>query len=132
MFAVSAAVVLLVGVLILVGILHRRRSDLHSAEPRWSHGLIFGGGVIFPLLVLTVLWVWSLHDMAALSQPSAPRQLTVDVIGHQWWWEVRYPQQGIVTANDIHIPVGQPVRIRLTTKHALHSLWVPPLTGQTD
>src|SRR6266550_255191 len=60
MFAVSAAVVL------LVGVLHRRRSDLHSAEPRWSHGLIFGGGVIFPLLVLTVLWVWSLHDMAAL------------------------------------------------------------------
>src|SRR5207247_1920857 len=82
--------------------------------------------------VLTVLWVWSLHDMAALSQPSAPSQLTVDVIGHQWWWEVRYPQQGIVTANDIHIPVGQPVRIQLTTKDVLHSFWVPQLTGKTD
>jgi cytochrome c oxidase subunit 2 len=132
MFAVSAAVVLLVGVLILVGIVRRRRSDPTSVEPRWSHGLVFGGGVAFPLVVLTVLWVWSLHDMAALSQPSAPRQLSVDVIGHQWWWEVRYPQQGIVTANDIHIPVGQPVRIRLTTKDVLHSFWVPQLNGKTD
>jgi cytochrome c oxidase subunit II len=132
MFAVSAAVVLVVGGLILVGVLRRRRSGPPSEEPGWSHGLILGGGVVFPLVVLTVLWVWSLHDMAALSQPSTAGRLSVDVIGHQWWWEVRYPQQGIVTANDIHIPVGQPVQVRLTTNDVLHSFWVPQLTGKTD
>jgi cytochrome c oxidase subunit 2 len=132
MFAVSTAVVLLVGVLILVGVLRRRRSGPPTGEPRWSRGLIFGGGVVFPLVVLTVLWVWSLHDMAALSQPSTANRLSIDVVGHQWWWEVRYPQQGIITANDIHIPVGHAVQVRLTTNDVLHSFWVPQLTGKTD
>jgi cytochrome c oxidase subunit II len=132
MFAVASAVVLFVGVLIVVGVLRRRRSDPASDEPRWSLGLLFGGGVAFPIVILTVLWVWSLHDMAALSQPAGDPALTIDVVGHQWWWEVRYPRQGIVTANDIHIPVGQPVSMRLTTNDVLHSFWVPQLTGKTD
>jgi cytochrome c oxidase subunit 2 len=132
MFAVATAVVVFVTILILVGVLRRRRSSQAEDEPRWSLGLLFGGGVVFPIVVLTVVWVWSLHDMAALSQPARPGQLSIDVVGHQWWWEVRYPQQGIVTANDIHIPVGQPVRLQLTTNDVLHSFWVPQLTGKTD
>ena len=58
--------------------------------------------------------------------------LTVDVIGHRWWWEVRYPSRGIVTANDVHVPVGQPVRIVLTSVDVNHSFWVPQLTCKTD
>jgi cytochrome c oxidase subunit 2 len=88
--------------------------------------------VIFPLIVLTVLWVWTLHDMSALSQPLGAGSLTIDVIGHQWWWEVRYQQQGIVTANDIRIPAGQSIRLRLTTDDVIHSFWVPQLTGKID
>ena len=87
--------------------------------------------MVFPLVVLAALWVLVLHDIGALSDPGTQR-LTVDVIGHQWWWEVRYPQQGVVTANDVHIPVGQPVELRLSTADVLHSFWVPELTGKTD
>jgi cytochrome c oxidase subunit 2 len=87
--------------------------------------------VVFPVVVLTALWVLVLEDMRALSQP-AQHTLTVDVVGHQWWWEVRYPEQRIVTANEVHIPSGQPVLIRLTTDDVIHSFWVPQLTGKLD
>jgi cytochrome c oxidase subunit II len=70
--------------------------------------------------------------MAALSHPAASGGITVEVIGHRWWWEVRYPDRGIVTANEVRIPVGEPVLVRLTTQDVLHSFWVPELTGKTD
>jgi cytochrome c oxidase subunit 2 len=58
--------------------------------------------------------------------------LTIEVIGHQWWWEVRYPEQQLVTANEIHIPVGQPVTLKLTSADVIHSFWVPELHGKRD
>jgi cytochrome c oxidase subunit II len=136
MFIVSSVVVVVVGALILVAMARRRRSEPPAEEPRWSHRLLFGGGVAVPLVVLSVLWVWTLHDLSALSEPigsgPTPGSLTIDVVGHQWWWEVRYPNEGIVTANDIHIPAGQPVHLRLTTVDVIHSYWVPQLTGKID
>jgi cytochrome c oxidase subunit II len=132
MFIVSTVVVLVVGALLLYAVVRRGRRGGPSEEPGWARGMMFGGGVAFPIVVLTVLWVWTLRDMAALSQPAGPSVLTIEVIGHQWWWEVRYPREGIVSANDIHIPVGERVEIRLTTKDVLHSFWVPQLTAKTD
>jgi cytochrome c oxidase subunit 2 len=63
--------------------------------------------------------------------------MRLEVIGHQWWWEVNYdnekdPSQTFTTANEIHIPVGQPVRIAVTSTDVIHSFWVPKLTGKTD
>lgn len=58
--------------------------------------------------------------------------MTVQVSGHQWWWEVRYPQQGFATANEIHIPVGQPIRLELTSADVVHNFWVPELHGKID
>ena len=130
MFGVATFVVLLVGGLVFTAIVRRRAPDPRLSPP-WARRLIYGGGVVFPLVVLAALWVLVLHDIGALSDPGTQR-LTVDVIGHQWWWEVRYPQQGVVTANDVHIPVGQPVELRLSTADVLHSFWVPELTGKTD
>ena len=132
MFTVSTVVVLVVGALLLYAVIRRRRRGGPSEEPSWAYGMMFGGGVAFPIVILTVLWVWTLRDMAALSQPAGPAAVTIDVIGHQWWWEVRYQQERIITANDIHIPVGRRVEIRLTTKDVLHSFWVPQLTAKTD
>lgn len=135
MFGVSAAVVAFVTALIFVGLRPRRRpvpSETFARTPRWVRRLVLGGGVVFPVIVLSVLWVLTLRDMRALSQPAGPTELTIDVIGHQWWWEVRYPQQQIVTANDIHIPAGRTVHLVLTTQDVLHSFWVPELTGKTD
>ena len=73
----------------------------------------------------------SLTDLGALC--GTPEDaLTIRVVGHMWWWEVRYPDQGIVTANEIHIPAGQPVRLELTSADVIHSFWVPRLNGKRD
>jgi cytochrome c oxidase subunit 2 len=139
MFWISLAVVLFVGALLVFGMFRRRRSDRPATDPhgvtsprRWEGRLLLFGGVLGPLIVLAVLWLVTLRDVNFLAAPLRSNALTVDVIGRLWWWEVRYPQQGIVTANEIHIPVGQPVRLRLTSNGVIHSFWVPELAGKTD
>lgn len=95
--------------------------------------LIVGGGVIFPTVVLTVLLIYGVQiDYPLLADGSDP--LEVEVTGHQWWWEVRYPGEGreAVTANELHIPVGRTVRIRLRSGDVIHSFWVPRLAGKQD
>ncbi|HEX9311449.1 MAG TPA: cytochrome C oxidase subunit II, partial [Actinomycetota bacterium] len=86
MFSVSAAVVVFVGAVILVGILpRRRRRHLDTdATPTWAKNLVVGGGVVFPVVVLSVLWVLTLHDMQALSSPPGRARLEVIVEGYQW------------------------------------------------
>jgi len=128
-------VVVLVTVLIFVGIRPRRAGEPadRRPDPRWSMRLIVVGGVVFPLIVLTVLWVLTLHDMAANSEPGRPTAFTVQVIGYQWWWEIRYPNFGnFATANEIHVPVGRPIRLVLETKDVNHSFWVPQVMGKMD
>ena len=132
MFAVSAFVVVLVGALLLLGIVpSRRRRHRPRETPTWAWRTVLFGGVVFPIFVLVALWVLTLRDIRAISAPRAGA-LTVAVTGHDWWWEVRYPTQNILTANDIHIPTGQPVKVLLTTNDVLHSFWVPQLAGKTD
>lgn len=58
--------------------------------------------------------------------------LAVEVVGHQWWWEVRYPDDRVVTANEVHIPTGTLVRLSVTSLDVIHSFWVPQLTGKVD
>jgi cytochrome c oxidase subunit 2 len=58
--------------------------------------------------------------------------VTVEVIGHQFWWEIRYPDSGVVTANEITIPAGEPVRLLLRSADVIHSFWVPQLHGKMD
>jgi cytochrome c oxidase subunit 2 len=79
-----------------------------------------------------VVFVVMLHDMAALSAAGRDPTLTVEVTGHDWWWEVRYPDRHVTTANEIHILVGQPVRLVLRSADVIHSFWVPQLAAKTD
>jgi cytochrome c oxidase subunit 2 len=70
--------------------------------------------------------------MRSLAEPDHPADITVQVTGHQWWWEISYPNDGVVTANEIHIPVGKAVEIELTSDDVIHSFWVPNLTSKRD
>lgn len=88
-------------------------------------------GIGFTSLVLVLLFGLNIATMAA-NNASGPPQVVIDVIGRQWWWEVQYPEYGFETANEIHIPVGEPALIRLTTKDVIHSFWVPELSGKLD
>jgi cytochrome c oxidase subunit II len=94
--------------------------------------LVVGGGLIAPAVVLVVLLVADLKTLVAVAAPAGSADLNLEVVAHQWWWEVRYPDQNISTANEIHVPSGATVVIRLSSVDVIHSLWVPRLAGKTD
>lgn len=118
--------------------LWRKRPDLEGGEQsgevvrRRSRRIVVGGGIIFPAVVLTVVFGFTLSTLANLNGMEDGEALVVEVVGHQWWWEVGYPNEGFVTANEIHIPVGEPVQFRLGTADVIHSFWVPALHGKMD
>jgi len=80
---------------------------------------------VIPLVIVAVLFALSARTMG-ISDPRPPPKPDIVVIGHQWWWEARY-SSGAVTANEIHIPVGKPVALRLDAADVLHEFWVPEL-----
>ena len=109
-----------------------RRRTVDGGPPVSDTTFIVIGGIVVPSVILLVLVVATIRTGAALSAPTEPAALRVEVIGHQFWWEVRYPDDGVVTANEIHIPTGQSVEILLTSPGVIHSFWVPPLHGKQD
>jgi cytochrome c oxidase subunit 2 len=141
MLAIASAVCLLVVAALFFSAVRRNpgviTADLRTgpvpAHPLWIKGTtwIVGGGIIFPLVVLTSLFVVELGVLNA-TPTSASGDLTIQVVGHQWWWEVRYPQLGIITANEIHIPTGKNVDLQLTTADVIHSFWVPEVAPKLD
>lgn len=138
---ISIAVVVIVTVLVLVGVIVRRKPGAASAalEPARRRGeglkwIYYGVGL--SSLVLFGSLVWTVEVLAKVNSPGSDTVLTVEVTGRQWWWQVRYldddPQKVFVTANEIHIPVGRPVRVKLVGADVIHSFWVPKLSGKTD
>jgi cytochrome c oxidase subunit 2 len=126
-----------VGVFVIVlaglgwALLRRRRAG--EVSGRDATRFVVWAGAVVPFVVLTGTYAVGLDDMSALSQPAKDKlAVTVEVTGHQWWWEVHYPATGAVTANEIHVPVGSAVRLRLRTADVLHSFWVPQLMPKTD
>lgn len=102
-------------------------------RPNAGNTVVLTWGVGFTALVLVVLFGLNIGTMRANNDVSARGAgLVIDVIGHQFWWEIKYEEQGFETANEIRIPVGQPVTLRLVTKDVIHSFWVPELGGKLD
>jgi cytochrome c oxidase subunit II len=101
---------------------------------RAATGVVIGAGVVLPIVLLIALFVYS--DLFAMKATGAPAkgstQLTVDVTGHQWWWEVTYPGSTAVTANEIHIPVNTRVAVVARTADVIHSFWIPQLNRKID
>jgi cytochrome c oxidase subunit 2 len=130
LFWIALAVFVLVSLLIVVALVRRRGSDVVPRR-RGGEWMVVAGGVVLPALVLSAVWGVGLRDMSLLGNDRGD-DLTVQVIGHEWWWEVRYPAEGVVTANEIHVPAGQRVRFELSTADVIHSFWVPQLGPKTD
>ena len=128
MVLVICGVILLI-VAGMVGVsLIRFRHRPDAGEPRPYFGnrkleLIWTTG---PTLIIILLFVLTARGMRQ-SDPPANQQPDLIVIGHQWWWEVRYPQTGVVTANEIHIPVGRKWLVHLESADVIHDFWVPAL-----
>jgi cytochrome c oxidase subunit II len=111
----------------------RVRPEAHGY--RQSQFLIIGGGAVIPTIVLTVLLIYGLVPIPALVAPAPVGSLKVAISGEQWWWRVRYlPADGnaVELANEIRLPVGEPVEFRFESPDVIHSFWVPSLAGKMD
>lgn len=138
---ISVMVILLITLLLLGGLFHRRQlraaGDDQLAVDREGGGmkwLYVGTGI--STVVLIFCMGWTLVTSATVTHPMSTPALTVQVSATQWWWGLRYqsddPSRIFTTANEIHIPVGQPVRFELASVDVIHSFWVPQLGGKMD
>lgn len=121
--------VVVIAMAVFAAIFRRRTGKVRTGEAR---GFVIAFGVVVPAIVLAATFALSVGSIAADSQPKTAPKLTVEVTGHQWWWEVRYAGTTAVTANEIHIPVGRPVRLQLRSADVIHSFWVPQLMPKMD
>ena len=107
--------------------------DPHPGErPAWF--VVVGMGVVFPLVVIVALFIagnWAIINVTQAPAASSTA-MTVDAIGHQWYWEFRYPGTKAVTADELHIPVDTRVNLVATTADVIHSFWVPALNRKVD
>ena len=117
---------------------HRREAALRPTpeQDRRRTRMILLFGAALPALILVPLLFWTFGTLAAIDPRARPVDFVVDVVGKQWWWEIRYrdtvPGRTFTTANELHIPVGKRVELRLTSTDVIHSFWVPELQGKTD
>lgn len=128
----SAVYVAVMGYLLLALYRRRQQTTHDTVASGGSIRTVIWGGIVMPALILLIVYGFTVRTLWALTARPAADELVVDVIGHQWWWEVRYPNQSLITANELYIPVGQPVRIQLTSADVIHSFWVPELHGKLD
>jgi cytochrome c oxidase subunit 2 len=137
MFAIACGVYVIVAGFIVRAILHKPDpsalvdADEAPATRRFDDRMIVWGGVIVPVLILAVLGVVTVTTTNALRKPEADA-LRIDVVGKRWWWEVTYPAAHFTTADELHLPAGRPIEIRLTSDNVIHSFWVPQLAGKVD
>lgn len=128
----TAVLVLVMGFLLLALWRPRRAAAAEATAVRRGSRIILWAGIITPTAILLVVFVATLWTLRALATPARADELTIHVIGQRWWWEVQYPAQQFATANEIHIPAGQPVRLVLSSSNVIHSFWAPELQGKID
>lgn len=130
---VSAIIFLLVTVLVLYCV-WRFRGLPGAAEPRqlFGHKRLEIVWTVIPFLVLVYLFVLTLRAMNASDPPVPNENPDIIIIGHQFWWEVRYPKSGIVTANEIHLPTGHKLLFQVQAADVIHSFWIPQLGRKMD
>ncbi len=119
---------------VLAWVLARFRATPGAPLPAQTRGhtLLEIAWTIAPALVLLVISIPTLHVIFRTQAAPPAEALEVTVLGHQWWWEFRYPTLGIETANELHLPAGRPAALRLEGPDVIHSFWVPQLGGKRD
>jgi cytochrome c oxidase subunit II len=120
--------------LLLIYVMIRYRRRPNDAEPEHVHGntKLELTWTILPAFVLAIIAVPTVQQIWKYQSGAPANALQIDVIGHQWWWEFRYPEQNITTANELYIPTGRPVNFTLQSRDVIHSFWIPQLGGKRD
>ncbi len=121
------------GVLVYFIFKYRRKAGDTTLPPQ-IHGnnRLEIAWTILPVFILAAIAIPTYRTIADHKDPPEGDALKVEVIGHQWWWEFRYPDLGVVTANEMHIPINKTVVVDLESQDVIHSFWIPKLAGKTD
>ncbi len=139
--AICATIFLIVvGLLVYAIVRFRHRPGDEASEPPQIYGSnqIETAWTVLPILIVFVLILVTSRTIADIqNRKAAPGAVQATVVGHQWWWEIRYPELGIVTANELHVPASdnsrrQPTFLKLQSADVAHSFWIPQLAGKTD
>ena len=138
--AITGGIFVTVGGLIAYAVIRFRSREGDTAEPPQIYGSVQVelAWTVIPILIVVVLFLTTARIIFAVQDAPKPKSaLDVTVVGHQFWWEFRYPKLGIVTANELHVPLSTPDHpaptfLHLLSADVIHSFWVPQLTGKTD
>lgn len=136
LLSIASIVVLVVTGLVIVGVYRPRNEAANVMRTAGGVRWIVIGGIAVPAIILLGVLFLAMRTLAATDAPPANPAVTIEVVGHRWWWEIRYPGRSpgdlFTSANEVRIPTGQPVRLELTTADVIHSFWIPQLAGKTD
>jgi cytochrome c oxidase subunit 2 len=143
-FWITAVVYCIVLLTLLISVYRKRHSldimpdpeQTSEASDRLAARAV-AGAMIVTVALLFVMLISSFRTSRALGKMNNDQALTIEVYGHQWWWEVQYPNTDepykiVETANEIHLPVGVPIRIHGTSRDVIHSFWAPNVQGKRD
>lgn len=124
--------VLVEGALLVAIVKFRERPGSPAPRPLHGHTALEIGWTLAPAIVLIFIAIPTIRAIWIVDRPPPGEAMVVEAIGHQWWWEFRYPELGLVTANEMHVPVDRTVEVRLTSADVIHSFWIPRLGGKRD
>ena len=124
--------ILVEGILVYIVFRYRRREN--QGTPPQTHGStkLEIAWTLIPAVILVFIAVPTVRTIFITQAQAAPGSLNIEVTGHQWWWEFKYPEYGVTTANEIYLPVGRTVNFRLRSADVIHSFWTPQLGGKRD
>jgi cytochrome c oxidase subunit II len=124
--------VLVEGVLLYA--IFRFRGKPGDPEPHQTHGntTVEVIWTVIPALILAAIAVPTVRAIFQTNATPGKEALTIEVVGHQWWWEFRYPEFNLTTANEMHVPTGRMVSLRMGSNDVIHSFWVPQFAAKRD
>jgi cytochrome c oxidase subunit 2 len=128
----TAVFVFVEGILLYAIFRYRRRSENDRPEHVHGNTTLEILWTAIPALILAFIAVPTVRTIFKTQAKAKADALQVEVVGHQWWWEFRYPQYKITTANELYLPVGRTVNFTLRTQDVLHSFWIPQMGGKRD
>src|SRR5450756_2755022 len=119
---------------VLIYVVFRYRRKENQGVPPQTHGStrLEIAWTLIPAVILVFIAVPTVRTIFITQAHAAPGSLNIEVTGHQWWWEFRYPDYGVTTANEIYLPTGRTVNFRLRSADVIHSFWAPELGGKRD
>ncbi|MBR9989499.1 MAG: cytochrome c oxidase subunit II, partial [Gemmatimonadetes bacterium] len=124
--------VIVIALILFAAFRFRERPD--SPDPEQIHGntILEIGWTIVPAIIVVFIAIPAIRGIFDTQREPPADALVVEVIGHQWWWEFRYPEYDIVTANEMWVPVDRPVSLAMRSADVIHSFWIPRIGGKRD